>query len=45
MDYNARNRNQDDVIRMLADGIAFGDIEEKWPHFKENHVILGFLWQ
>ena len=36
MDYHARNRSQDDVIRMPADGTAFRDIEEKWPHFKEE---------
>ena len=36
MDYHARNRIQDDVIQMPADGIAFRDIEEKWPHFKEE---------
>ena len=35
MDYHARNRIQDDVIRMPADGFAFRDMEEKWPHFKE----------
>ena len=42
MDYHARNRSQDDVIRMPTDGTAFRDIEEKWPHFKEeprNHRI------
>ena len=36
MDYHARNRSQDDVIRMPADGSAFRDMEEKWPHFKEE---------
>ena len=36
MDYHARNRSQDDVIRMPADGNDFRDIEEKWPHFKEE---------
>ena len=36
MDYHARNISQDDVIRMLADGYAFRDMEEKWPHFKEE---------
>ena len=35
MDYHARNRSQDDVIRMPVDGTAIIDIEEKWPHFKE----------
>ena len=36
MDYHARNRSQDDVIRMPADGTAFRDIEETWSHFKEE---------
>ena len=36
MDYHARNKIQDDVIRMPADGSAFIDMEEKWPHFKEE---------
>ena len=36
MDYHARNRSQDEVIRMTADGSAFRDMEEKWPHFKEE---------
>ena len=36
MDCHARNRNQDDVIRMHAYGSAFRDMKEKWPHFKEE---------
>ena len=36
MDYHARNKIQYDVIRMHADGSAFRDMEEKWPHFKEE---------
>ena len=40
MDYHARNRSQDDVIRIPADGTAFRDIEEKWPHFKEEPLNL-----
>ena len=36
MDYHARKRSQDDVIRMSADCSAFRDMEEKWPHFKEE---------
>ena len=35
-DYHAWNRSQDDLIRMPTDGSAFRDIEEKWPHFKEE---------
>ena len=36
MDYHARNRSQDDIIRMPAYGYAFKDMEGKWPHFKEE---------
>ena len=36
MDYHARNRSQDDVIRIPTYGYAFRDMEEKWPHFKEE---------
>ena len=36
MDYYSKNISQDDVIRMPTDGTAFRDIEEKWPHFKEE---------
>ena len=36
MDYHARNRIQDDVIRMPADGSVFRGMEENWPHFKEE---------
>ena len=36
MDYHARNRIQDDVIRMPTDGSSFRDMEEKWSHFKEE---------
>ena len=36
MDYHACNRSQDDIIQMFADGLAFMDIEKKWPHFKEE---------
>ena len=36
MDYHARNRIQDDVIQVPEDGYAFRDMEEKWPHFKEE---------
>ena len=40
MDYHAKNISQDDVIRMPADGSAFRDMEEKWPHFKEEPCNL-----
>ena len=36
MDYHARNRSQDDLIWIPADGSAFRYVEEKWPHFKEE---------
>ena len=36
MDYKARNKRQDDVIQIPADGFAFRDMEEKCPHFKEE---------
>ena len=36
MDYHARNISEDDVIQIPADGSAFRDMEEKWPHFKEE---------
>ena len=36
IDYHARSRIQDDVIWIPADGSAFRDMEEKWPHFKEE---------
>ena len=34
MDYNSKNRSQDDVIQIPAHGYAFRDMEEKCPHFK-----------
>ena len=40
MDYHARNRSKDDIIRMPADGYAFRDMEEKLPHFKEEPCSL-----
>ena len=36
MDYHARNRSEDDILQMPADGSAFRDMEEKWPRFKEE---------
>ena len=40
MDYHARNISQDDVIRISAYSSAFRDMEEKWPHFKEEPCNL-----
>jgi hypothetical protein len=36
MDYHARNRSGDGVLRMPADGYAFREIEEKWADFKDE---------
>jgi hypothetical protein len=36
MDFHAKNRSRDDVLRMPADGSALKYIEEKWPIFKEE---------
>ena len=40
MDYHACNRSQDDIMRILADGFAFKEIEETWSHFKEEPCNL-----
>jgi hypothetical protein len=36
MDYHARNKSEDFVLRMPADGSAFREIEEKWADFKDE---------
>jgi hypothetical protein len=36
MDFHAKNRSQDDVLQIPADGSALNYIEEKWPIFKEE---------
>jgi hypothetical protein len=36
MDYHARNRSGDGVLRMPADGSTFREIEEKWADFKDE---------
>jgi hypothetical protein len=36
MDFHAKNRSQDDVLRMPVDGSALNYIKEKWPIFKEE---------
>jgi Transposase family tnp2 len=36
MDYHACNRSKDGVLRMLSDGSAFREIEEKWADFKDE---------
>ena len=40
MDYHSRNKSEYDVIRMPTDGTNFRDVEEKWPHFKEEPCNL-----
>ena len=41
MDYHARNISQYDIIRIPIDGFGkFRDMEEKWPHFKEEPCNL-----
>ena len=36
MDFHAKNKSQDDVLRILAYGSSFRCIEEKWPNLKEE---------
>jgi hypothetical protein len=36
MDFHAKNRSRDDVLRIPADGSALKYIEEKWSIFKEE---------
>ena len=36
MDYHARNRSEDDVLRMPTNGSLYKNIEERWPIFKEE---------
>ena len=36
MDCHARNRSEDDVLRMPVDGSLYKNIEERWPIFKEE---------
>ena len=36
MDFHAKNRSRDDVLRIPEDGSALNYIEEKWPIFKEE---------
>jgi hypothetical protein len=36
MGFHAKNKSQDNVLRMLADGSTLNYIEEKWPIFKEE---------
>ena len=43
MDYHAQNKSQCGIIRMPADGSAFRDMEEKWPHFEEQPRNLSIF--
>lgn len=36
MDYHAQGRSQDGVMRMVADSKYWKDIEEKWPHLRNE---------
>ena len=36
MDYHAKNRSEDGVLRIPIDGSALKNIEEKWPIFKDE---------
>ena len=36
MDFHAKNRSQDDVLRIPTDGSTFRYIKEKWPIFNEE---------
>ena len=40
MDYHARNRSQDEIMRIPTDGLKFKEIEKKGPHFKEDPCNL-----
>ena len=43
MDYHACNRSEYDIMWMPIDGLEFNEIEEKWPHFKEDPHNLKLL--
>jgi hypothetical protein len=36
MDYHARKKIEDGVLRMPADGYAFKEIDAKWPEFTDE---------
>ena len=40
IDYHTRNRSQDEIMQMPIDGSTFKEIEEKWPHFKEDSNVM-----
>ena len=45
VDYHAKNKSEDDVLRIPTDGYEFRYIKEKWPIFKEEprNVELPFV--
>ena len=45
MDYHARNRSEDDFLRMPADGSLYKILKKDGQFLKKNLVILGFHWQ
>jgi hypothetical protein len=36
MDFHAKNRSRDEVLRIPVDGSSLKYIKEKWPNFKEE---------
>ena len=44
MDYHAKNKIEDGILCMPADGFALNNIEEKWPIFKDepHNVRISF---
>ena len=45
LDHDAKNISEYGVLRIHADGYALNNIEEKWPIFKVNLVMLEFHWK
>ena len=42
MDYHAKNRSEDGVLRIPADGYALNNIKEKWPILKDEPRNVRF---
>ena len=42
MGYHAKNKSEDGVLQMPADGSALKNIEEKWPFFKDEPSNVRF---
>ena len=45
MDYHAKNRSEDGVLRMPADGSALKNIKEIGQFLNMNLVMLEFHWR